>query len=116
MLRMMARPIAWLLLLALLYVTIAPIELRPTTGEPPSFERFAAFALVGFAFACGYPRQWWLVMLVVVGAACTFELAQLLVPSRHAHFEDAAVKAIGGMAGTVIGLMVNRLLTRLVPR
>jgi len=40
----------------------------------------------------------------------------LLVPSRHAHFEDAAVKAIGGMAGTAIGLMVNRLLARLVAR
>lgn len=115
MIRMVARPVAWLLLLALLYVTIAPIEMRPITGESPNLERLVAFTALGFAFAFAYPRRWWLVLFLVIGVAFASEFAQVLSPTRHAHLKDALYKAGGGSIGVVIGFMVNRLLARVLP-
>jgi len=109
MIKSLARPIAWLLLIGILFVTISPIQFRPTTGEPPNVERFAAFALVGIAFAIGYPRKWLLLACLVIASAFAFEAAQLLAPSRHARFDDAAVKAVGGLVGTIVGAVINRL-------
>lgn len=110
MIKSLARPAAWLLLAGVLFVTVSPIQFRPVTGEPPNIERFAAFALVGIAFAIGYPRKWLLVACLVVASAFVFEAAQLLVPSRDARLDDAAVKAAGGLVGTMIGAAINRLM------
>lgn len=107
MIRRCARPIAWLLLAAILFMTISPIQMRPMTGELADIERLIAFALVGFAFALGYPRYWILVICLVVGSAFAFEAVQFLSPSRHAHFHDAALKAIGGVGGILAGAVLN---------
>ena len=107
MIRRFARVLAWLLLAAILFVTISPIRMRPETGEPADVERLIAFAVVGFAFILGYPRHWILVVCLVVGSAFAFEAAQLLSPSRHAHLHDAAIKAIGGVGGILAGAVVN---------
>ncbi|GGF14565.1 hypothetical protein GCM10011321_03050 [Youhaiella tibetensis] len=112
MIRALARPLAWLLLLALLYVTVSPIEWRPMTGEPANIERFAAFALVGFVFVLGYPRHWWLVLAIMVGSAFLFELAQLIAPGRHAHLKDALIKAGGGSVGIAAGVVANFIVGR----
>jgi len=109
MIRSLARPIAWLLLAAVLFVTISPISMRPVTAEPAGFERFAAYALIGVAFAIGYPRRWLLVACLVTGSAFAFEAAQLLAPGRHAHLEDAIAKALGGLTGVMAGGIINRL-------
>ncbi|CDP50909.1 VanZ family protein [Paradevosia shaoguanensis] len=116
MIRMAARPLAWLLLLGILLVTVLPIEWRPVTGEPANLERLVAFALVGFVFVVGYPRHWWLVLGLVIAVALGFELAQLLAPSRHATLKDAVVKVAGGSLGVTAGVAANFLFTRLVPR
>ena len=112
MIRSLARPIAWLLLAAVLFVTISPIELRPVTAEPADLERFAAFALIGFVFAIGYPQHWRLLACIIVGSAFMFEIAQLLAPSRHARVEDAVMKAVGGIGGIVAGVALNRISDR----
>jgi len=107
MIRRFARALAWLLFVTVLFVTISPIQMRPVTGEPADIERLMAFAAVGFAFVLGYPRHWILVTCLVVGSAFAFEVAQFLSPSRHAHFHDAAIKAIGGVGGILAGAVVN---------
>lgn len=112
MITSLARPTAWLLLAAILFVTVSPAEMRPVTAEPADFERFGAFAALGFAFSIGYPRHRLLVVCLVVGAAFLFEAAQLLAPGRHAHLEDAIAKAVGGMGGIIAGAIINRLSTR----
>ncbi len=60
---------AWVILLAILAVTISPINFRPVTGEPADLERFGAFFLVGALFALAYPRRWMGVLLLTVGCA-----------------------------------------------
>lgn len=115
MIRMASRPVAWLLLLVLLYVTVSPIEMRPITGSSPNLERLVAFAAVGFVFVFAYPRHWLLVICLIVGTAFAFELAQLLAPGRHAQMKDAVIKAAGGGLGVSVGLVFNRLFARFLP-
>jgi hypothetical protein len=91
---------AWLLLAAIVAITLVPGELRPVSGGPVQFERLGAFLALGIAFGLGYPawplRMLGLVCLVAVGS----EFLQEIVPSRHAVGMDAALK----MAGATIGL------------
>lgn len=107
-----ARPFAWLLLLAIFFVTISPIEWRPTTGEPPDLERFLAFGALGVAFAVSYPRHWILIACLVTATAFVLEQMQWLSLTRHPRFEDAAVKALGGIGGALLGMLINRLSRR----
>ncbi len=46
-------------------------------------------------------------VLLVVGAGA-IELLQLLSPSRHAHVEDAVIKAFGAVAGVLVGRLAAR--------
>ncbi|PRD50903.1 VanZ family protein [Phyllobacterium myrsinacearum] len=101
---------AWLLFAAILFITVDPISLRPESGLPVNVERFAAFAVLGFVFAAAYPRRWLLILVLVVGAAFGFELAQMLAPTRHARLMDAVVKAAGGTFGVAASALILRLL------
>ncbi|RZS88847.1 VanZ like protein [Phyllobacterium myrsinacearum] len=101
---------AWLLFAAILFITVDPISLRPESGLPVNVERFGAFAVLGFVFAAAYPRRWLLILVLVVGAAFGFELAQMLAPTRHARLMDAVVKAAGGTFGVAASALILRLL------
>ncbi|KAB2669493.1 VanZ family protein [Ochrobactrum sp. LMG 5442] len=94
---------AWVILLAILAVTISPINFRPVTGEPADLERFGAFFLVGALFALAYPRRWMGVLLLTVGCAALFELMQRLAPGRHGEFIDFVFKAAGAVFGIAVG-------------
>jgi len=104
--------LAWLLLAAIAFVTLAPIGFRPNTGYSPTIERFLAFGAVGFLFALAYPRRLWLIVVIVVGAAVGFEALQLVSASRHGRLFDLAVKLAGGGAGIAAGVVVDRLWQR----
>jgi glycopeptide antibiotics resistance protein len=96
--------VAWAMLIALAFVTLSPIGLRPLTPFGPTAERFAAFVVVGILFAIAYPRRFWLVALLVVVAIGLLEVLQLVVPGRHGTARDLVVK----VAGAVIGLAAGR--------
>jgi VanZ family protein len=104
-----AQIIAWLLFAAILFITVDPIHLRPESGLPVNVERFLAFAVLGFVFAAAYPKRWLLILLLVVGAAFGFELAQMLAPTRHARLLDAIVKAAGGISGVLASSIFLRI-------
>ena len=91
-------------------VTLGPLDLRPESGMPPNFERFAAFAVAGALFSAAYPRYILFAAVIVLGAAVLFELLQLLAPSRHGTLLDAGVKVTGGLVGLCAGWVVARLL------
>ena len=92
----------WLALAFIVYATLSPIESRPVVTNI-QLEHFAAFALVGLAFALAYPNRVLLVAAVVVGSAFGLEALQLLTPDRHARVIDALVKAAGGICGIGVG-------------
>ena len=98
---------AWLALAFIVFATLSPLSERPTIPEAgPQLEHFAAFALMGFAFALGYRNRMLLVIAIVIGSAFTLEALQLLTPDRHGRVLDALVKAAGGMTGIGIGYLV----------
>jgi hypothetical protein len=99
----------WLALGLIAIVTLLPVADRPSLGSP-DLERFAAFALVGLAFALAYPSRALLVVAIVMGAALGLEMLQLLTPDRHGRVVDALVKALGGISGICVGQMLSFLL------
>jgi hypothetical protein len=94
---------AWSLLGFIAYATISQIQARPTLFPSPSFERLAAFIVLGVLFCLAYPRHIGLVCLIVLGGAVLLELAQLLTPDRHGRIQDATIKTAGGAIGIVAG-------------
>ena len=103
--RVLFRLTAWLLLFAIAAFTLSPIELRPVTGAPPHFERFAAFAAVGGAFCLGYPKHRLRTLLLILGTIAALEAAQNFVPGRHGRVPDALMKASGALLGTAVVML-----------
>jgi len=107
-----ARPLAWLLLVALIFATLAPIGLRPVSGLPVGLERFGAFAALGFLFACGYPQRRREVLALVILAGAGLEALQLLEATRHGRPGDFFVKAAGGGFGVAAAMVLTRISVR----
>lgn len=95
------RIFAWFCLLAILAVTLSPIQFRPSVANSANLERFLAFFVVGAAFSLAYPRQWLTVIILTVGSAGLFELLQKLAPGRHGEFIDFVVKSLGALTGVL---------------
>jgi VanZ family protein len=104
--RKICRILAWVVLVAVLLMTISPIQDRPALPVGPSLERAGAFFLLGLLFSIGYRSRWLLVVALVVGVASVFEAAQLLTSDRHAEIQDAAVKIVGGLMGVACGYVI----------
>lgn len=99
----------WLALTFIVFATLSPIDNRPVVAGP-QFEHFAAFAVVGLAFALAYPRRIFLVGAITLVSAFGLEALQLLTPDRHARLLDALVKAAGGVFGMGAGQFVQLVL------
>ena len=87
---------AWILALALVYVTLCPINQRPHTGYAAGYERFFAFALMGMLFGFSYFRFFRTILLLVAFAG-TLEVAQNLVATRHGAPWTSSPKAWEGL-------------------
>ena len=103
-----SRVVAWLLLAAVVFVTLSPIGLRPVTRAPADMERFAAFCIIGGAFCLGYPRHRFLIMLLVIAAVGVLEFGQNLVTGRHGRLHDAVIKMSGALLGAALVMFGNR--------
>src|ERR1700759_1487597 len=99
----------WMALGVIAFATLSPIDARPSLASP-HLEHFAAFALIGLAFALAYPNRVLLVFVIVVGAAFGLEALQLLTLDRHGRATDALIKALGGISGICVGQMASFLL------
>ena len=97
--RTICRFAAWTFLIALAVVTIGPISQRPLTSLPANLERLIAWLCAGIIFAEAYADRWLLLLLLLVGAAGLFELAQMDVLQRHGRWSDFLVKAAGSIVG-----------------
>lgn len=107
----LARGLAWILLIAIIFVTISPIGLRPHTLTTVNFDRGAAFAVVAMLFVLAYPGRWKRIGLFLITGAALFEIMQIVSPTRHAHLEDALMKSLGVVLGTSAGYALSHIVT-----
>jgi VanZ family protein len=107
-----ARITGWLLVVVITVLSLVPAWLRPDTGVPHKLEHFAIFALTGFAFGLGYNRRFLLATLWLVFFTGAIELAQFLVPGRHARLMDFVVDVlaicVSAAAGKVIASQASQ--------
>ena len=112
--KLLATPVAWLMVCGLMFATLCPQTLRPHLGDA-QVERFAAYFLATGAFVVAYPRRpLFIAGLMVLGGA-SLELAQLLAPGRDPGVADAIEKGCGALVGAAsawIGLECLRQLRR----
>ena len=108
MLRAVFRIAAWLMLIAILVVTIVPIGMRPQSGLGPEPERVAAFLVLGLLFSLAYDRNLLLTLSLVVAAGLGIEALQMFSPTRHPAVDDAMIKAIAGIVGVLAGLVITK--------
>lgn len=100
------RVFAWLLLAALLVITLSPIGLRPHIPGHVTAERFMALMVIGLLFCLAYPKHWAMVLIMLIAAAGFFEAMQRLTPDRHGEFSDFIVKSCGAISGVVLGKII----------
>lgn len=113
-LRRIARVIGWCAVLAITFVTVAPIESRPHLAEAgPDIERLLAFAFLAGALALAHPKRRGLVLILTIGLAIALEAAQFLQPTRHGRPHDAIVKMAGATVGAALAVLIDRLARRL---
>jgi hypothetical protein len=104
---------AWLVLGAIIFVTLSPIGIRPAFGHNPLYERVVAYAILGLLFGAAHPRRFWTTLGFVIGAAVILETLQNLTPDRHGHLVDLMEKAWGGWLGVTVGNAFGKHLPRL---
>ena len=106
--RTVCRLIGWMLLLAIVVLSVSPASYRPVTGASNSFEHLAIFLTVGAVLAIGYRGR----LPLMAGGLLLFcglvEVLQFWVPGRHARLSDFLVDAASALAGVAIAALAER--------
>jgi VanZ family protein len=102
------RAVAWGLAGLITLLSLVPPTLRPETGLPHNLEHFGIFGAAGLAFGVGYYADYKIVMMCLVIFAGAIELAQTLVPGRHARVSDFVVDAIGLVIACAVGVVAMK--------
>jgi VanZ family protein len=109
MMRNIGRATGWLVLAAIIVLSLVPPGARPTTFVPHKIEHAGIFLLDGIAFGIAY---WGYERLLSIGAVifcASIELAQLTIPGRHARLSDFFVDAIAICVGIFVGSRLIRM-------
>jgi VanZ family protein len=102
----------WLLVVAIVVLSLIAPSLRPVTFLPHNLEHAAVFAIAGFAFGLGYPGRTAQHITMMVIFAGAIELAQFYAPGRHPRLIDFVVDALSGCAGVAAAALLARLRAR----
>jgi len=112
LLQNIGRVVAWLALAAIILLSLVPPGGRPTTFVPHKIEHAGIFFADGIAFGFAYLGYEWLLGIGAVIFCAAIELAQLMIPGRHARlsdfFVDAAAVCVGIFAGSTLTRMTRR--------
>lgn len=100
-----SRLAALVLLAAITFATLSPIQMRPHLSDA-NVERVLAYALFGLALAFGFRARVMQAMLFVCAVAGVLELLQAIDPGRHARLQDALLKAAAGLIGIALGRLI----------
>ena len=106
--RTVCRLIGWMLLLAIVVLSVSPASYRPVTGASSIFEHLAIFLILGAVLAIGYRDR----LASLAGGLLLFcglvEVLQFWVPGRHARLSDFLVDAASALAGVAIAALAER--------
>ena len=97
------RMLAWILIGAIVILSLAPPSRPPVTVAPHDLEHFAIFALCGYVFSLGYRSHHLLHAVALVAFAGLIEVLQFVAPGRHARMLDFVIDGIASCAGVLIG-------------
>jgi VanZ family protein len=100
------RTLAWLMFVAIIFATAAPIRWRPRTHISVEIERSVAFGLMAMMFIFAYPDDRRVVAIFCILGAVGTELLQVISPTRHPRINDALFKAMGATVGLVVGAVI----------
>jgi VanZ family protein len=110
--RRIAQAICWVLLSAIVALSITPAEMRPVTIFPHDFEHAAIYFLTGCAFGLVYSANFFNCLAGLSGFTLLVEVIQLWIPGRHARVSDFLVDAFAITAGLVGGTALAQLTRR----
>jgi VanZ family protein len=110
----LARASAWLLLAIIVVLSLVPPTARPTPAfagwtVPHALEHAGIFLLDGLAFGFSYPGHERRLSIGVVAFSGGIELAQLMVPGRHARVSDFIIDVLAAGIGICAGLFLTRM-------
>jgi hypothetical protein len=110
------RVAAWLLLIAIAIATLAPPQIRPTSGYSATIERFATFATLAAVFWIAYPKHRTSMLVALLGGICLLEWGQSGVVGRHSQLSDVVIKGFGATSGFFISTVLERFSREWRPR
>ena len=99
-----ARGAAWILVTSIVVLSLVPPYWRPITDFPHYLEHFGIYVITGLAFGIGYRRKEILFLILPIFAGA-IELAQLLVPGRHARATDFVIDAFAMCVGLTVSML-----------
>ena len=105
-LRRLARTTGWILLLAVIALSVVPPPLRPITTLPHVVEHAAIYFLAGSAFGLSYPNRFFAWLAGLATFTLAIEVLQLWIPGRHARALDFVVDVSAISVGLAIGMIL----------
>jgi VanZ family protein len=102
---------AWIIVAAIILLSVVPPSLRPTTPIPHKLEHLVIFAIAGLAFGLGYRLGALYQIVGMIFFAGVIEIAQLAISGRHARMSDFVMHAIGACVGVVVGALIFKALS-----
>jgi VanZ family protein len=112
----LARAMAWLYAVALVFLTLGSPSVRLETEMFHDLEHLAAFGVSGLLFSIGYRSRRLLVLLAGVGFTAVLEGLQMWAPGRHARWIDLAMNGTGFCIGVGVLFVVSRSASHLARR
>ncbi len=106
------RLIAWMLAVAVTFVTLSPPQFRPHAHLGQNGEHALAFILVGLSFGFAYRHNRLLIAPVAVVMTGAIEILQFWAPGRHARLSDFVVDALAACAGLAMAAALDRVISR----
>lgn len=103
---------AWAGLILIVFVTVSPISVRPSTVTSTDLDRAFAFCVMSVLFVVAYPKRLLALSVALLVGAFLIELTQFASMTRHPQMHDAMVKALGVLVGVIGGVIVNLALRR----
>jgi VanZ family protein len=111
----MFRAVAWLLLVAIVVLSLVPPDYRPVTPLPHNGEHVGIFLATGLAFGLAYESRHILQAIALVFFAALIEVGQLGISGRHARLSDFAVDAASVCVATGLAAVIVRAKAKMAP-